>query len=110
MAVARRLRVSRRLSNRGCAGRALRREVSATVPNFLTGLPRRTSARNLLTEPPYQTSLAHFPGEVRGEKFFGSLHIFLASKVNIRILHDANSLQRAVERERGLLMEDATKN
>jgi hypothetical protein len=31
--------------------------------------------------------------ELRGEKIFGSMHIFLASNVNIRILHDANSLQ-----------------
>jgi hypothetical protein len=32
--------------------------------------------------------------ELGGEKIFDSLHIFLASKVNIRILHDANSLQK----------------
>ncbi len=31
--------------------------------------------------------------EFAGEKILGSVHIFLASKVNIRILHDANSLQ-----------------
>jgi hypothetical protein len=45
------------------------------------------------TELPRRTFLSNFPVERRGEKFFGSLHIFLASKVNIRILHDANSLQ-----------------
>jgi hypothetical protein len=34
-------------------------------------------------------TVPNFPAE----KIFDSLHIFLASKVNIRILHDANSLQ-----------------
>jgi hypothetical protein len=34
-----------------------------------------------------------FATRVLGEKILDSLHIFLASKVNIRILHDANSLQ-----------------
>jgi hypothetical protein len=63
------------------------------------------------TELPWRTFLSNSPAERRGEKLFDSFHIFLASDVNIRILHDANSLQAfLVERERGLLMEDATKN
>jgi hypothetical protein len=53
--------------------------------------------RAALTAVPYQTSLSDFPfelpAELRDDKFFESLHIFLASKVNIRILHYANSLQ-----------------
>jgi hypothetical protein len=44
--------------------------------------------RGVKRQRPYRTS-----AELRGDKFFDSLHIFLASKVNIRILHDANSLQ-----------------
>jgi len=60
----------------------------------------------LKRQAPYRTC-----AELRDEKIFESLHIFLASKLNIRILHNANSLQAFfVERERGLLMEDATKN
>jgi hypothetical protein len=45
-----------------------------------------------------------------GKKFFIFPHISLASSVNIRILHFANSLRAQAGRERGSLMEDATKN
>jgi hypothetical protein len=71
--------------------------------------------RGVKCQAPYRTSLPDFltevPPNLAAEKIFVLAWIFLASGFIFRILHDANSLQAfLVERERGLLMEDATKN
>jgi hypothetical protein len=84
MAVARLRTPSRRTTNCRGAGRMLRRELSATVPNFHTNF-----LTNLLTALPRRSSLP----KLAAEKIFILARIFLASRIIFRILHDANSLQ-----------------
>jgi hypothetical protein len=70
--------------------RVLRQTPAIWISRWRTA-PRREESAAAARNVSYRTELVM---SARGGKIFGSLHIFLASKVNIRILHDANSLQK----------------